>query len=67
MSSYDSRFERELHKRIAEEIERQRDILAAGVAVTDHAKYQNHVGRIAALKQVSEVFCPEIQTDINKG
>ena len=67
MSSYDSRFERELKKRIGEEVLRLLDDLAAGVAITDHAKYQNYVGRIASLRRVTDEFCPEVQTIIDKG
>lgn len=67
MSSYDSRFERELKKRIAAEAERLLEELVAGVAVTDYAKYQNYVGRLASLRRITEEFCPEIQTIIDKG
>jgi hypothetical protein len=67
VSSYDARFERELKKRIAQELERLRNDLEVGIAVTDHAKYQNYVGRIAALKRVTNEFCPEIQTIIDQG
>lgn len=67
MTSYDSRFERELQKRIEEELQRLRTELEIGIAVTDHAKYQNYIGKIAALKRVVDEFCPEIQTIIDKG
>lgn len=67
MSSYDSRFERELRKRINEEIERLTGNLVMGSAITDYAKYQNNIGRIAALTQVANDFCPEVQTIIDKG
>lgn len=67
MSSYDARFERELKKLIAEELQRLREALEVGVAITDHAKYQNYVGQIAAFKRVAEEFCPEVQTAIDRG
>lgn len=67
MSSYDSRFERELRKRIGEELDRLRGVLEVGVAITDHAKYQHCVGQIAAFKRVTDEFCPEVQTIIDKG
>lgn len=67
MSSYDSRFERELQKRIGEELERLKEVISVGTAVTDYAKYQNCIGRIAALTQVSKDFCSEVQAIIDKG
>ena len=67
MSSYDSRFERELKKRIGEEVERLLDELVIGTAVTDYAKYQNYLGRIASLRRVTEEFCPEVQSIIDKS
>lgn len=67
MSSYDSRFEHELKKRIAAEMERLRGELGLGIAVTDYAKYQNYIGRIASLRRVTDEFCPDIQTIIDKG
>ena len=67
MSSYDVRFDRELQKRIGEELERLREVLEVGVAITDHAKYQHYVGQIAAFKRVVNEFCPEVQTLIDKG
>lgn len=67
MSSYDSRFERELRAMIKKERERLLESLEVGVAITDHAKYREYVGRLAALKRVTDEFCPEIQTIIDKG
>lgn len=67
MSSYDSRFEQELAKRINDELTRLREDLEVGVAIKDYAKYQNQIGRIFALKRVIEEFFPDVQGIINKG
>jgi hypothetical protein len=67
VSSYDSRFERELKKRIGEELTRLREVIEIGTAITDHAKYQNYIGQIAAFKRVTDEFCGEVQTIIDKG
>jgi hypothetical protein len=67
VSSYDARFERELKKRIGAELARLREVIEVGVAITDHAKYQNYIGQIAALKRVTDEYCQEVQTNIDKG
>lgn len=67
MSSYDSRFEHELKKRIEQELERLRGELEVGIAVTDYAKYQNYLGRIHSLKRVVDEFCDDVQKIIDKG
>jgi len=67
VSSYDARFERELKKRIGQELTRLREALEIGVAITDHAKYQNYIGQIAAFKRVTDEFCGEVQTIIDEG
>jgi len=61
-----NQFESELKKRIFEEIDRLKENLAAGLAVTDYAKYQNIVGQIAGLMLVVDSYCDEVQTAINK-
>lgn len=61
-----ARFEIELKKRIGEEIERLRDVLAAGLAVKDFAQYQNYAGRITALKAVIDEYCGEVETRLNQ-
>ena len=66
MSSYDARFERELRKRIAEERERLLNDLEIGIAITDYAKYRDYVGKLAALKRVTDEFCPEVQNIIDQ-
>jgi hypothetical protein len=67
VSSYDSRFERELKKRISEELDRLGEILESGQAIKDYAEYKNYVGQIAAFKRVAHDFCLEVQTIIDKG
>lgn len=67
MSSYDSRFERELQKRIGEELVRLREDLELGTAIKDYAQYRDYIGRIASLKRVAIEFCPEVQAQIDKG
>jgi hypothetical protein len=67
VNSYESRFEREVRKLIAEERTRVLEVLESGLAVTDYSKYQNYTGRLAALRQVTETFFPEVQKIINEG
>jgi len=62
-----TRFEHELKKLIASEVERLTGELAAGMAVKDYAHYQNYVGRITALMQVGETFCEEVNRKLNEG
>jgi hypothetical protein len=61
-----TRFEHELRKRIAQEVERLTGDLAAGMAVKSYDQYQNYVGRIKALMQVAEEFCAEVETKLNE-
>jgi hypothetical protein len=61
-----SLFESELKKVIAQEIERLRGIFEAGLAIKDYAEYRYHVGQLHALRRVSESYCSEVQTLINK-
>lgn len=60
------RFETELQKRIAEEIERVRDVVGAGTP-KDYAEYRWNVGKLLALKQVSEQFIDQVNSIINEG
>jgi len=66
VQTFNTQFEFELKKRITEEVDRIKDNLAAGLAVTDYAQYQNQVGRIAALRTVADYYCNEINTTINE-
>ena len=61
-----ARFEVELKKRIAEEIERLKTNLVAGEAIKDYAQYQNYVGRLAALNLVIGEYFGDVQTTLNK-
>jgi hypothetical protein len=66
VQTLNTQFEFELKKRITEEVDRIKDNLAAGLAVTDYAQYQNQVGRIAALQLVVGNYCEEVTTTINE-
>jgi hypothetical protein len=66
VQTVNTQFEHELQKLIADEIERIRDILSAGMAVKDYAEYRFHVGQIEALNKVSSSYCDEVTTIINK-
>ena len=66
MLTADTRFEFELKKIIDVEIDRIKDILAAGVGVPDFSNYQRYVGEIAALRRVSHAYCDEVNDKINK-
>ena len=66
MLTGNSQFEAELKKRIAEEIERLKDILSQGQAVTDFAEYRHLAGQIFALTRVANDYCDEVATLINK-
>lgn len=66
MLTGNTQFESELKKLIADEIERIRDILSAGLAVKDYAEYRFHVGQIEALQKVAGSYCDEVTTIINK-
>jgi hypothetical protein len=59
-------FETELKKRIGTEIMRLGEELAIGQAVKDFAEYKHYTGKIAALSQVLEVFCDEVNTKISE-
>ena len=61
-----ARFEGELKKRIGQEIERLLEELELGVAVKDYADYKKYVGRLAALRSVTNDYCGEVQTKLNQ-
>jgi hypothetical protein len=66
MLNSNNQFEAELKKRIAEEIDRLKDNLAIGLAVTDYPKYQHLIGQIFAFRTVVDSYCDEVTTAINK-
>ena len=66
MLTVNTQFEQELKKRIQEEVERVKDIIAAGMAVKDYADYRFHVGRITALRDVADSYCAEVTTKISQ-
>ena len=66
MQTLNTQFEQELKKLIADEVERIKDILSAGMAVKDYAEYRFHVGQIEALNKVSASYCDEVTTIISK-
>ncbi len=66
MQTVNTQFEHELKKIIADEIERIRDILSAGMAVKDYAEYRFYVGQIEALNRVAVSYCGEVTTIISK-
>lgn len=64
MLTVNSAFEHELRKVIATEIDRIKDILAAGVGVANIEAYRQYVGEIAALRRVEHQYCEEIETKL---
>jgi len=62
----DSEFEKELKKRIEEEITRLTHNIVAGLAMPDYAEYRYNIGKIAGLRLVTDSYCDEIATAINK-
>jgi hypothetical protein len=66
MSGGDTRFERELKKRITEEIQRLTEIICAGDAIKDYADYKLHVGRLKALDLTITEYFDDVQTTLNK-
>ncbi len=65
MQTYSTAFERELIKLIQEQIDELLSRLAAGVAVTDYATYQNYVGKIASFQKAIEL-CDEANEILKK-
>jgi hypothetical protein len=66
VQTLNTQFEHELKKLIDQEIERQKDILEAGVAVPDFAAYRHVNGQISALKRVRDSYCEEVNTLLSK-
>lgn len=66
MQTVSTQFEYELKKIIAEEIERLKGVLDAGLAIKDIADYRYHVGQIHALRHVADAYCDEASTIISK-
>ena len=66
MLASNSQFETELKKRIAEEVAVLTSNLALGLAVKTLDDYRHIVGQIFALNRVSNEYCDEVQTAINK-
>jgi hypothetical protein len=62
-----NQFESELRKIISAEIDRIKDILADGVAVTSIESYRHYTGQIAALRRVEHDYCDEVETKLNKS
>jgi hypothetical protein len=62
-----TQFESELKKTIADEVERLRSVMDAGLAVKDFADYRYHVGQIHALRRVADSYCDEVTSKINKA
>jgi hypothetical protein len=61
-----SQFEAELKKTLADEIERIRTVLEAGMAVKDFADYRYHVGQVHAIRRVIDAYCDEVSTKLSK-
>lgn len=66
MLTGNTQFEQELRKVIATEIDRIKDILAAGVGVPTIEVYRNYVGQIAAYRKVEHDYCEEVETKLSK-
>lgn len=60
-----SQFELELKKRLNEEIEKIKDAMSSGISVNSHSDYMKLVGKCAAFREVQDVLCGEVSTDLN--
>jgi hypothetical protein len=61
-----TQFEQELRKVIATEIDRIKDLLAAGIGVPTIEVYRHYTGQIDALRRVEHSYCEEIETKLSK-
>jgi hypothetical protein len=66
VQTLNTQFEAELKKLIDADVERLKDILEVGVAVTDFAAYSHVRGQILALKRVRDSYCDEVNTLLAK-
>lgn len=64
--SLSTQFEHELKKRIDEELTRLLDILRTRTAVDSFDVYHYLVGQIDALERVTESYCDEVNTILDK-
>lgn len=61
-----SRFEFEFKKRVGQEIERVREVLASGLGVKDYAEYRYYVGQLVVLSKIVDEYWDEVQSQLNK-
>jgi hypothetical protein len=61
-----NQFEIELKKRIAEEIERVKSILATATAIKTFDDFRYYAGRLHGLRDVAEHYCDEVATIMNE-
>jgi hypothetical protein len=66
VAGINSQFEHELKTIIAAEVDRIKDILAAGTPIKDYADYRFHAGQLNALKRVVDNYFPETNDIIQK-
>jgi hypothetical protein len=61
-----SLFEAELKKRVGEEIASLTEMVVNPQVTKSYENYQFLAGQIFALKRVFDIYCDEVQTEINK-
>lgn len=66
MMNISTRFEVELKKLIAEEIERIAEKLLVGFSIEDMNQYKHETGRVAALRSIIDM-CDEVNSIISKS
>lgn len=59
-------FAEALKKRLYEEADLLKDVLAEGRAVQDFAEYKHIVGQIRALRRTADEYCDQVESDLNK-
>ena len=59
-------FEHELKRIIDADIDRIKDILAAGDGVPNFETYKRYVGEIAAMRRVAHDYADEVNSKLNK-
>lgn len=64
--TYNGAFESKLKELIAEARETRRDWLENGSVAADYSSYCRHVGYLAALKDVVDIFCAEAAASLDQ-
>ena len=66
MPTLSTQFEHELKKRIEQRQLEIAEILCTGTAIKDFSDYLRYIGEFRGLKNVSDMYCDEVNTTINQ-